>query len=229
ADNLAAMLKLLPCGPNALMIQFAEAPGQAAFGIQQRLIAELQRQPPTGLVEYIPAFTTLLLEFDPRHANDLNALASSLLPALEQAAKETSELPAPPVAVIDVVYDGPDLQRVADHNHLSPAQVIELHAAPVYTVYQLGFMPGFPYLGDLNPLLRTPRLESPRTRVGAGSVAIGGEHTGIYSIDSPGGWNIVGRVSVKMFDPRRGTAGQEAGMFHLHAGDRVKFNPVPLP
>jgi inhibitor of KinA len=220
------MLKLLPCGPNALMIQFADAPGQAAFARQQRLMAALERQPPFGLIEYVPAFTTLLLEFDSTRAGDLNALTSEWLPVLEQAITETVEFVVPPVTVIDVVYDGPDLQRVADQHQLSIATVIELHAAPVYIVYQLGFMPGFPYLGDLDPRLHTPRLASPRPRMNAGSVAIGGEHTGIYPIDSPGGWNIIGRVGVKLFDPRRGTPGQEFKMFHLQPGDRVKFNPV---
>jgi len=98
-----------------------------------------------------------------------------------------------------------------------------LHCEPVYKVYCLGFAPGFPYLGDLNPRLHTPRLATPRTRVPAGSVAIGGEHTGIYSVESPGGWNIIGRTTVALFDPSRRDEHDEAAAFLLRAGDRVKF------
>jgi inhibitor of KinA len=121
-----------------------------------------------------------------------------------------------------VRYDGSDLERVAQANQLSVAQLCELHAAPVYKVYMLGFAPGFPYLGDLDPRLHTPRLPAPRARVAAGSVAIGGEHTGIYSVETPGGWNIIGRTPVKLFDPAR----EDEAMFLLRAGDRVKFVPL---
>ena len=103
-------------------------------------------------------------------------------------------------------------------------QVCELHSAPVYRVYMLGFSPGFPYLGDLDPRLHTPRLASPRAKVRAGSVAIGGEHTGVYTVDSPGGWNIIGHTPLKIFDPLRGDPnGQDEAMFWLKPGDRVKF------
>ena len=100
--------------------------------------------------------------------------------------------------------------------------VILRHTAPEYRVYLLGFAPGFAYLGDLDPSLVLPRRSSPRTRVPAGSVAIGGEHTGIYTTDSPGGWNIIGHTPLRIFDPDR----SDEGMFWLKSGDRVKFVPV---
>ena len=93
----------------------------------------------------------------------------------------------------------------------------------------LGFSPGFPYMGDLDPRLHTPRLASPRTKVRPGSVAIGGEHTGIYTVESAGGWNIIGHTSVKIFDPTRAAAdGRDKAMFFLSPGDRVKFVPIKM-
>jgi KipI family sensor histidine kinase inhibitor len=133
-----------------------------------------------------------------------------------------------PLKSIPVVYDGPDIDRVARHNGLAPVQVVTLHAQRIYKVYFLGFAPGFPYLGDLDPRLHTPRLDSPRTRVPAGSVAIGGEHAGIYPLETPGGWNLLGRTPRVLFDPSRageGDRGREA--FLLRPGDRVQFLPQP--
>jgi inhibitor of KinA len=104
------------------------------------------------------------------------------------------------------------------------AQICELHTAPVYKVYMIGFAPGFPYLGDLDPRLFTPRRPVPRTKVKPGTVAIGGEHTGIYPVESPGGWNIIGHTPVKIFDVARGVPpGSDEDMFLLKPGDRVKF------
>src|SRR5262249_52010657 len=130
---------------------------------------------------------------------------SAIAPELveELAALPPAELPPTPVREIPVTYDGPDLDRVAKLRDLSPREICELHCAPIYRVYLLGFAPGFPYLGDLDPRLHTPRLASPRLNVPAGSVAIGGAHTGIYPVESPAGWNIIGHTSEKIFDVTR--------------------------
>jgi KipI family sensor histidine kinase inhibitor len=216
-------LRLLPYGPGCLFIQFAEAVGATAAGRGRQLTAELEQRPPPGLIECVPGFTTLLLEFRDRNAAEAARASPDFLPRLEHAVAMEATIPEPAIKEIPVAYDGVDLERVARHNGLSVAEVIELHSAPVYRVYLLGFSPGFPYLGDLSPRLHTPRLTSPRTRVEAGSVAIGGEHTGIYSVTGPGGWNVIGHTSVKLFDPERTTGADEGSMFHLHPGDRVKF------
>ena len=105
---------------------------------------------------------------------------------------------------------------------MTARDVAELHSSTLYKVYLLGFSPGFPYLGDLDSRLHTPRLPSPRTRVPAGTVAIGGEHTGIYSVEGPGGWNIIGHTKVKLFDPS--SDGPEMSL--LRQGDRVRFVPT---
>jgi inhibitor of KinA len=203
-------------GPTGLLFRFAKSVGEEAFVKGCGIAAELERQPPLGMIEFVPAFTTLLVTFQ---TAEQAALASTeLARRLERCgAKPVS---ATPIKEIPVVYDGPDLRRVADMHGITVDQVKEIHAATTYKVYMLGFSPGFPYLGDLDPRLHTPRLASPRTRVPAGSVAIGGSHTGIYSVDSPGGWNIIGHTTVKLFDPEKC-----AKMAHLRQGDRVRFVP----
>src|SRR6185436_11331559 len=149
-----------------------------------------------GLVEYVPAFTTVLLEFAPDSCDERERAALAV--RLTKAFKTSP--PAPALKKIAVIYDGPDLPRVAKHNQISVDEVCRRHAAREYKVYALGFAPGFPYLGDLDPRLHTPRLDSPRPRVPAGAIAIGGQHTGIYPVDGPGGWNLIGRTTTKLFE-----------------------------
>lgn len=113
-------------------------------------------------------------------------------------------------------YDGPDLERVAQHARRSVADVIERHCAPEYRVDLIGFAPGFPYLSGLDPALATPRLDQPRLRIEAGSVAIGGHHTGIYPLPGPGGWNVLGYTDVVLFNPA-------TAYCLLSPGNRVRF------
>jgi KipI family sensor histidine kinase inhibitor len=210
-------MKWVSYGPNALLVYFADRVGDEAFARGRAITAALERHPPFGLVEFVPAFTCVLLEFDPQQVPDAGKLGPEILRRLQSAALDQLELP--PIHEIPIVYDGPDLERVARLHQLMTAEVRELHAAPVYKVYMLGFAPGFPYLGELDPRLHTPRLATPRARVPAGAVGIGGEHTGIYSVESPGGWNLIGHTSVKLFDPSH----EGEAMFLLRHGDRVKF------
>ena len=133
----------------------------------------------------------------------------------------------PPRRVIEVpvCYGGelgPDLEDVARAVALSPAEVIARHSAPAYRVYLLGFTPGFPYLGGMDPRLACPRLSSPRVRVPAGSVAIAGAQTGVYSVESPGGWRLLGRTPLRLFDPDPGARRP----FLLAPGDGLRFVPV---
>jgi inhibitor of KinA len=173
------------------------------------------------VLEVVPAYASLLVLHDP-----LRVPRARLVRRIERLAAEVGEAPAPgPVRVvrIPVCYGGelgPDLPDVARHAGLAAEEVIALHAAPVYRVYMMGFTPGFPYLGGLSPRLACPRLESPRTRIPGGSVAIGGVQTGIYPVESPGGWRLVGRTPVRLFDPG------QAAPFLLAAGDGLRFAPV---
>jgi inhibitor of KinA len=205
----------VPYGPTGLLFRFAENVGDEAFATGFAITAELERNPPAGMIEFVPAFTTVLVRFEVEE--QAAAARTDLLRRFEGCVNATP--PSRPVTEIPVTYNGVDLERIAELHQLTTREVVELHSAPLYKVYMLGFSPGFPYLGDLDARLHTPRLPSPRTRVPAGAVAIGGEHTGIYSVESPGGWNIIGHTKVKLFDPSR----DGAGMFLLRQGDRVRF------
>jgi inhibitor of KinA len=225
AKFLQRSMKWIPYGPNGLLFQFAPCLGDEAFERGRAIASELEQHPPPGLLEFVPAFMTVLLEFDPHEVPDAKAIAAEVAERLERAA--SVQLPPAAVKEIPIRYDGPDLDRVAQCHQLSVQEVCEIHSAPIYKVYMLGFSPGFPYLGDLDRRLHTPRLTSPRTRIEAGSIGIGGEHTGIYSVASPGGWNIIGKTSAKVFDPARGeSVRNDEAMFLLRQGDRVKFVSV---
>ncbi|MCX6897579.1 MAG: 5-oxoprolinase subunit PxpB [Verrucomicrobia bacterium] len=210
-----------PYGPHAALVRFADEMGDEAFARCGAIRAELERNPPEGLLEFVPACTTVLLEFSAREVPSLDDAMPDILEQLQMAAAVA--LPPEPVKEIPVIYDGQDLERVARTHNLTTAEVCRLHTEPVYKVYMLGFAPGFPYLGDLDARLHTPRLATPRARVPAGSVAIGGQHTGIYTVDTPGGWNIIGHTPAKIFDPARRSPDNDEAMFLLKQGDRVKF------
>jgi inhibitor of KinA len=142
---------------------------------------------------------------------------------LARRSPRKSRLPDRDLIEIPVCYIGdlaPDLEEVARHSRLAPGEVIQRHSAPEYRVQCIGFTPGFPFLSGLPPELSTPRRASPRSKVSAGSVAIGGAQTGIYPLQSPGGWNIIGRTPLALFDVRR-----DPPVF-LQAGDRVRLRPI---
>lgn len=211
-----------PFGPNALLVRFQNPDPDAAFLLIQALLRNLETHPLTGLIETTPGFHTLLFEFDPGHRPPPDALAS-LLDQLPAPTPSTHTLRR--VVDIPVTYDGPDLDRVAAQRGLSPQEVVVLHSAPVYRVQMLGFSPGFPYLAGLDPKLHVPRMATPRPKVPAGSVAIGGEHTGIYPVATAGGWHLIGRTSLTLMDLDR-AAREDPDAFLLHPGDGVRFVPV---
>jgi len=214
-------MRWTPCGPHAVLIQISEPDTPAMLARARAIVHLLETEQPEEVVDFSVAFDRVLLEFLPgTNIAELAAMwadwFASLSP-LEAEAARLHELP--------VTYDGDDLAEVATRHGLTVAEVVALHTAPVYEVALLGFSPGFPYLVGLDPRLRTPRRANPRPHVPAGSVAIGGCHTGIYSIDSPGGWNLIGTTQARIFDPERREP-DESAMFLLRPGDRVKFLPV---
>ncbi len=156
---------------------------------------------PDGVGEVVPAYASLVVHFDLMRI-DYDAVVGWIRAQLEGL--DERSLPAPRRVEIPVLYGGaygPDLDFVARHNGLTPAEVVAIHSAGEYPVYMLGFMPGFPYLGGLDARITAPRLESPRSRVPAGSVGIAGSQTGIYPLDSPGGWRLIGWTPLRLFDP----------------------------
>jgi KipI family sensor histidine kinase inhibitor len=172
---------------------------------------------PWGLLNLHPAFASVLIDFDPRRRS--LAEVEELVLARMKGAQGTS-FENPRQVEIPVRYGGecgPDLEDVARHTGLSPEDVVRLHTSAEYLVYFLGFSPGFPYLGGLPAELATPRLPAPRKRVPAGSVAIGGSQTGIYSMETPGGWRIIGRTTVRLFDADANPPAL------LHTGDHIRF------
>ncbi len=224
-DRCVRTMKWIPYGPNAWLFQFADRIGEESFLRSRAVIAELEANPPPGLIEFVPAFTSVLLEFDPRETIDPAHYLKRMIHRLEATLQANATLA--PIKEIPVTYDGPDLPKVAEMHQLTVNDVREIHSCTVYRVYMLGFAPGFPYLGDLDTRLHTPRLAAPRVRVPAGSVAIGGEHTGIYTVEGPGGWNLIGRTSVFLFHPEQcyGPKPAARDVFLLQAGDRVRFVP----
>ncbi len=215
-------------GPDAWLLSFATVADRVAFLRGEKIRRALEARPPRGLLESVPSFTTLLCRFEPGTAPVDGGWWDGLGRATHVAA------PAAPREIeIPMRYDGEDLELVAGHHGVDRAEVVRLHAAGSYFVHCLGFAPGFAYLGGLDTRLHTPRRAVPRMRVLAGSVAIGGEHAGVYGIPSPGGWNLIGNTTRRLFDPE----GSGPDAFLLSPGDSVRFvetsvsmeNPDAMP
>ncbi|MCZ7624821.1 MAG: 5-oxoprolinase subunit PxpB [Candidatus Methylomirabilis sp.] len=173
-----------------------------------------------GVVEAVPTYRSLAIYYNPLVIS--REALRQWIGRLDDSVESLVEQP-PRLMEIPTIYGGaygPDLEFVACRNGLSPDEVVRLHADPTYHVYMLGFMAGFPYLGDLPARLAAPRLSTPRLKVPAGSVGIGGGQTGIYPIESPGGWRIIGRTPLRLFDP------SAAKPTLLLPGDRVRFVPI---
>jgi KipI family sensor histidine kinase inhibitor len=178
----------------------------------------LAGDPPRGIGELVPAYTTIAVWYDPL-VRGQQELAQELV-ARAAAAPDPSEQLASREWRVPVRYDGPDLAEVADRTGLSVADVIARHTGRTYEVYLLGFVPGFAFLGELDPSLVLPRRSPPRQRVPAGSVAIAGAQTGIYPLETPGGWHLLGRTDLELFDPMR----DPPALFRV--GDRVRFEAL---
>lgn len=169
--------------------------------------------------ELVPGYSALTVFYDPLHTN-CDVLRDQLRALLSGAGRGTADRPRGRDHLIPVQYDGTDLGEVARLTGLSRDEVVRRHAEPWYHVYLLGFAPGFAYLGDLDPALVLSRRGTPRKRVPAGSVAIAGAQTAIYPLDTPGGWHLIGRTALVLFDP----AATPPAL--LQPGDRVRFEPV---
>lgn len=182
-------------------------------------MAALDAAPPAGLRDVIPSYRALLVLYDP-----CELPYEQLVDRIgELALTEHAPQAAGRVVTLPVCYGaefGPDLVDVAAHAGLTVDEVIHLHSGAEYLVYFLGFAPGFPYLGGLDRRLVTPRLARPRTLVPAGSVGIGGEQTGVYSLPTPGGWRVLGRTPAPLYNPT------SAAPFLLQAGDALRFEPI---
>ena len=213
-------IKILTAGDASLLIEFGR---EISPEINSKITATVQlmkEQHIEGVVDIIPAFCSLLINYDPRviSYDEIKKRMKRLL-KMDIKAGEMNKR----VFEIPVCYGGeygPDLANIAAHAGLSEEEVVKIHSSRDYLIYMLGFLPGFCYLGGLDERIHTPRLANPRIKINAGSVGIGGSQTGIYPLDSPGGWQLMGMTPVKTYDPDR-----EVPIL-LSAGDYIRFIPV---
>jgi KipI family sensor histidine kinase inhibitor len=213
------VIRWLPLGDSALTLVFGDAIDPLVHARILAVARDLRAQPPRGVTEVVPAYTTLGVWFDPL-SRDAADLASELVEIAEQAeGREDGEAEGREL-VIPVRYDGPDLDDVASRLGLARDEVVRRHSEATYRVFMLGFVPGFAFLGLLDPSLELPRRSSPRLKVPAGSVAIAGRQTAVYPLDTPGGWHLLGRTDLTLFDPRREPPAV------LGVGDRVRFEAI---
>jgi inhibitor of KinA len=211
---------LLPMGDSALMVRWG---GAITSEVHQRVTAlarHLEAHSLSGITEAVPGYVTLTVFYDP-----LRLSYQEVHRYLEERLFAEGDTPQEPSRLIEipVLYggeDGPDLSAVAEHNGLSEEEVVRIHAGTEYRVFFIGFAPGFPYLGGMSPRIAVSRRANPRLSVPAGSVGIAGEQTGIYPLETPGGWQVIGRTPLALFrsdlDPPS----------LLRAGDRVRFRPI---
>lgn len=207
-------MSIRPFGDRAFLIEL-EQRRDPALVARSRALADAWEA--RGLGPAIPAYASAVVRFDPA----LTSYADALRAAETLVAEVLSppEAAPGPITLVPVRYDGPDLAETAERSDLTVDELIALHAATTYTAWFLGFMPGFAYLGPLDPRIVAPRRVSPRSRVPAGAVAVADGQTAIYPADSPGGWQLIGSTDVRPFDP----AGDPPARFR--AGDRVRFVP----
>ncbi len=229
-------MEIVPLGDSALIVRvrdrFEDAPDEALNEVL-RTFRRLQDAAIPGVIELVPAYTTVAVSFDPlqimaagTEPNQVLDWLSERIHAVVAASGDPSRAVTFPARVVEipVCYDPEfalDLERVAQHAQMSPNEIIDLHSTAKYRVNCIGFTPGFPYLSGLPKKLATPRHAEPRKKIAAGSVAIGGAQTGIYPQQSPGGWNVIGRTPLAMFDPAKNPPTV------LCAGDRVQFRVIP--
>lgn len=212
--------KFSPAGDRAIAVELGNAISVSINRKVQSLLAAVEGQEIPGVVDLVPSYRSLLVYYDPLLVSfsDLTQRLSDLEQDLDQAAAHT-----PKLLEIPTVYGGeygPDLAHVAEHNGLTPEEVVQIHSGAEYLVYMMGFTPGFPYLGGMSERIATPRLQTPRPLIPAGSVGIAEQQTGVYPTESPGGWQLIGRTPVQLFDPQREPPAVVA------AGDFIRFVPI---
>jgi inhibitor of KinA len=220
-------MQYTPLGDQAVTITLGDAINVETHRRVRAVAAHLDANPPRGMLDLVPAFLSVAVHYDPARidgSRDESPYAR-IVAELERslAAVRPEQLDVPRVVEIPVCYGGalgPDLDDVARLHGMDADDIIRIHAAGDYLVYMIGFMPGFAYLGGLSDEIITPRRASPRTAVPAGTVGIGGEQTGVYPLESPGGWHLIGRTPLRVFDISR------AEPSLLATGDRVRFRPI---
>jgi inhibitor of KinA len=210
-----------PLGDAAIVVQFGRDISNTTHDLIRSVCNYLEEYSFDGFIEYVPAFTTISIFYDPvivSYQSVQSDLEEMLTDVMEHPGESVSR-----IVEIPVLYggtEGPDLDFVAAHSKLTSEEVIRLHTAAEYLVHMIGFAPGFPYMAGMNEQIATPRRETPRSKIAPGSVGIAGTQTGVYPIETPAGWQIIGRTPINLFDAGRAVPAL------LRAGDRVRFVPI---
>ncbi len=222
-----ALPTVSPLGDSAVLLTLAECPDLEANALASKVARDIRGCELPWVRDVVPALVTVAVQFEARTVHEAEARRAMLERLLlESVAREAGAAPAPPPRTVEMplCYEPPyaeDLLEVAAHTGLAPQEVVRIHSAATYRVLMIGFAPGQPYLGGLDARLAMPRRSSPRHRVEAGSVAIANAQTTIYPFATPGGWNVIGRTPLVLFDPVRDPASL------LEPGDAVAFVPIP--
>lgn len=230
-------LEMTPLGDSAVLVKLGDRIGLETHRKVQLLSGYLDRHPFEGMVEYVPAFTSVTVFYDAMklYWNRVQArkksvdqeeipfdIAVRILKDIVERLEVAGEY-EPQIVEIPVCYGGefgPDLEEVASRNGLTPDEVIRIHASGEYLVYMIGFAPGFPYLGGMDKRIAAPRRPTPRLTIPRGTVGIAGEQTGVYPMETPGGWQLIGRTPIPLFLPR------QMPPTLLQSGNLVKFYPI---
>ena len=214
-------VRFLPAGDTALVVEFGDRVDRALSEGVLRLSARVRAAAVPGVVETVPTYRSLLVHYDPRVTDPtrLQAAVGKLLAERTDAASRARLWRIP--ACYAPVH-APDLDEVAERTGLSVDDVVRIHTSTRFHVYMVGFVPGFPYMGDLPQELTLPRRTDPRVRVPAGSIATAVGQTAIYPVESPGGWHLIGATPIRLFDPQR----ESPALFT--PGDQVRFDPIEV-
>lgn len=234
------LVKIFPLGDSAIIIEFDKSINIGTHLKVRALTTYLNEHPFLGMVECVPAFTTVTVFYDTfKIYNEIlksnrkqrffceespysivKSIIEKILVSVEDCVEDK-----PRTIEIPVCYGGefgPDLEYVAKYNNITTEEVIDIHSKREYLVYMIGFAPGFPYLGGMSERIATPRRESPRLLIPAGTVGIAGAQTGVYPIGTPGGWQLIGRTPLELFRPKDNIPSL------LSAGDIIKFKAISL-
>ncbi|MDQ0243647.1 inhibitor of KinA [Bacillus fengqiuensis] len=240
-SGVKTTMEMKPLGDSAILVQFGSEMNEETHLKVKALTAHLDAHPFDGLIECVPAFTSVTIFYHPLRIRQMYKermksmfglekeaspyqIVRSIVEELAAGLEQTTEAKRR-IVEIPVCYGGelgPDLEAVAEYHGLSTSDVIDIHSQADYLVYMIGFAPGFPYLGGMSEKIATPRHSSPRLSIAAGSVGIAGKQTGVYPISTPGGWQIIGRTPIDLFQPEQNPPTL------LQAGDIVQFKPISL-
>lgn len=213
-------IKFFPSGDSGLIIEVSNEISEEVNEKIRALSYCIEKKKLDEIIELVPTYTTILISYDCTKSS-----YEELVEKLKDLENSIRDVKLPPAEVVHIptLYGGEygiDLENVAKHNGLTPSEVIHIHSSTNYLIYMIGFTPGFPYLGGMPSKIATPRLKVPREKIPGGSVGIAGSQTGIYPIDSPGGWQIIGKTPLNLFNPERRPT------VLLKAGQYLKFDPI---